>query len=74
MIIDRATNAFASVFNSPYADVSLRSQAQVGFGIALEKKAALLDGAEQQALLKLALDSYLAVFGTPLRGTTTRFG
>ena len=64
MDFDRATNAFASVFNSPYAGVSLRSQAQVGFGIALEKKAASLDGVEQQALLQLALDNYLAVWDT----------
>jgi TolA-binding protein len=61
---DAATNAFAQVFNSPFAGVSARSQAQVGFGIVLEKKAALLDGAEQQALLQIALDNYLAVWDT----------
>ena len=61
---DRATNAFAQVFNSPYASVSARSQAQVGFGIVLEKKAGLLDGADQRALLQLALDNYLAVWDT----------
>jgi TolA-binding protein len=61
---DAATNAFALVFNSPFAGVSARSQAQVGFGIVLEKKAALLDGAEQLALLQLALDNYLAVWDT----------
>jgi hypothetical protein len=61
---DAATNAFALVFNSPFAGVSARSQAQVGFGIVLEKKAALLDGAEQRALLQLALDNYLAVWDT----------
>ena len=65
---DRATNTFASVFNSPYAGVSLRSQAQVGFGITLEKKAALMDGAEQRELLKLALDNYLAVWDTRFAG------
>lgn len=60
---DHATNAFAQVFSSPYAGVSLRSQAQVGFGIVLEK-AALLEGADQRALLQLALDNYLAVWDT----------
>ena len=61
---DRATNAFAQVINSPFAGVSLRSQAQVGFGLVLEKKAALLDGAEQRELLQLAMDNYLAVWDT----------
>jgi TolA-binding protein len=61
---DAATNAFAQVFNSPYAGVSTRSQAQVGFGVVLEKKAALLDGEDQRALLQLALDNYLAVWDT----------
>lgn len=61
---DRATNAFAQVVNSPFAGVSLRSQAQVGFGIVLEKKAALLDGAKQRELLQLAMDNYLAVWDT----------
>jgi outer membrane protein assembly factor BamD (BamD/ComL family) len=61
---DAATNAFAQVFNSPYAGVSARSQAQVGCGIVLEKMAALLDGADSQALLQLALDNYLAVWDT----------
>ena len=57
-------NAFAQVINSSFAGVSLRSQAQVGFGIVLEKKAALLDGAEQRELLQLAMDNYLAVWDT----------
>ena len=46
-----ATNAYAQVFdntNSP-ADVSLRSQAQIGFGIALEKMAALASGARTRS-------------------------
>lgn len=63
---DAATNAYAQVFNSPFAGISARSQAQIGFGIALEKKAAWLKGDEQTALLKLALDNYLAVFDSRL--------
>jgi outer membrane protein assembly factor BamD (BamD/ComL family) len=61
---DAATNAYAQVIASPFADISARSQAQIGFGIALEKKAALATGSDQTALLKLALDNYLAVFDT----------
>jgi tetratricopeptide (TPR) repeat protein len=65
---DAATNAYAQVFNSPTAGVSARSQAQVGFGIALEKKAALVSGPGQDALLEAALDNYLAVYnGSNLR-------
>ena len=42
---DAATNAYAQVFNSTApANISARSQAQIGFGIALEKKAALAAG------------------------------
>ncbi|HEY1490539.1 MAG TPA: tetratricopeptide repeat protein, partial [Verrucomicrobiae bacterium] len=59
---DAATNAYAQVFNSPFARLTARSQAQIGFGIALEKKASLLSGAGQNALLDQALDNYLAVF------------
>ena len=64
---DAATNAYAQVFhtNTPAgmaAGVSARSQAQIAFGIALEKKAALLAGGEQAALLNQALDNYLFVY------------
>ena len=61
-----ATNAYAQVFNSPYAGISARSRAQIGFGLALEKKAALATGTNQIALLQLALDNYLDVFDTSL--------
>ena len=61
---DAATNAYAQVFNSPYASISARSRAQIGFGIALEKKAALATGSSQNKLLQLALDNYLHVFDT----------
>jgi hypothetical protein len=63
---DGATNAYAQVFNSPYAGISARSQAQIGLGIALEKKTALAAGVDQTALLQLALDNYLDVFDTSL--------
>jgi TolA-binding protein len=59
---DDATNAYATIFNSATADISARSQAQVGFGIALEKMAALTSGADQTNLFNQALDNYLDVF------------
>jgi TolA-binding protein len=66
---DAATNAYAQVFNSPIAGIAARSQAQIGFGLVLEKKAALAAGADSQALLQSALDDYLDVFyETNLRG------
>ena len=58
---DGATNAYAQVFNSPFADISARSQAQIGFGIALEKKAAAAGG-DPARLFNQALDSYFDVF------------
>ncbi len=61
---DAATNAYAQVITSPFANISARSRAQIGFGIALEKKAALATGSDQTVLLQLALDNYLAVFDT----------
>jgi tetratricopeptide (TPR) repeat protein len=59
---DAATNAYAQVFNTNApANISARSRAQIGFGVALEKKAALAPGSDQTALLQLALDNYLDV-------------
>jgi TolA-binding protein len=63
---DGATNACAQVINSPFANISARSQAQIEFGIALEKKAALATGSSQNKLLQLALDNYLDVFDTSI--------
>jgi TolA-binding protein len=62
---DAATNAFAQVFstNSP-ANISARSRAQIEFGMALEKKAALAAGDEQRALLELAKNDYADVLFT----------
>jgi TolA-binding protein len=62
--LDAATNAFAQVMQSPYAGVGLRSRAQVGLGMTLEKKAALLPAAERKPLLTLALENYHDVFYT----------
>jgi TolA-binding protein len=59
---DAATNAFAQVVNSAYAGSGLRSRAEVGLGLTLEKKAALLSPEEQKPLLELALDCYRNVF------------
>ena len=53
-----ATNTYAQVANSPYAGIGLRSRAQVGWGLSLEKMAALLPAAERNPLLKKALDCY----------------
>jgi TolA-binding protein len=60
---DAATNAYAQVFdvNSP-ANISARSRAQIGFGIALEKKAVAAGADDQTNLLQLALENYLDVF------------
>jgi tetratricopeptide (TPR) repeat protein len=64
---DGATNAYAQVFNTNApANISARSRAQIGFGVALEKKAALATGSDQTVLLQLALDNYLDVFDTSI--------
>jgi TolA-binding protein len=65
---DDATNAYAQVVSSTNASVSARSQAQIGWGIALEKKAALAAGDDQRTLLELAKNNYVDVlFTTNLR-------
>ena len=71
---DGATNAYAQVFSSPHADVSARSRAQIGLGLALEKKAALATGSDQARLLQQALDNYLDVFDTSTRKESARRG
>jgi TolA-binding protein len=68
-----ATNSFAQVFNSAYADISARSEAKIGHGLTLEKIAATLAGTNQAAALRLARDSYLDVFDT-WTGTGLRAG
>jgi hypothetical protein len=69
-----ATNAYAQVIASPLADISARSQAQIGVGIALEKMAALATGGDQTNLLQQALnDCYLEVFDTSI-GKNVRDG
>jgi TolA-binding protein len=60
-----ATNAYAQVLNTNLAaNVSVRSQAQIGIGLALEKMAAALTGTNQTAVLRQARDNYLDVFDT----------
>ena len=70
-----ATNAYAQVFDNTNsaASVLLRSRAQIGFGIVLEKMATLASGTNQTALFRLALDNYLDVFDT-WTGTNLRDG
>jgi TolA-binding protein len=59
---DAATNAYAQILDTNVqADISLRSQAQIGAGIVLEKKAALASGDAQKGLRELALDNYVDV-------------
>jgi TolA-binding protein len=59
-----ATNAFAQVFNSPYADAAMRSEAKIGYGLVMEKIAAPLTGTNRITMLQQARDSYLDVFDT----------
>jgi tetratricopeptide (TPR) repeat protein len=63
---DYATNAYAQVFASTKtaASVALRSRAQIGIGIVLEKMAATMTGTNQTADLEEARDNYLEVFDT----------
>ena len=62
---DAATNAYAQVLSLPAASIGLRSRAQVGLGLVLEKQAALLPPTDRNPLLKLALDNYRTVLYTP---------
>jgi tetratricopeptide (TPR) repeat protein len=59
---DDATNAYAQVIASPQADISARSQAQIGMGMALEKMAESATGDDQRPLLELAKNNYADVF------------
>jgi len=70
---DAATNAYAQVLDTNVqANISLRSQAQIGIGIALGGKAGLATGDDQAALFQLALGNYLEVFdATNLRDGET---
>ena len=58
---DAATNAYAQVIASPFANISARSQAQIGLGLVLEKKSALAAGDDQRTLLELAKNNYVDV-------------
>ena len=69
---DAVMNACAQVLNANIqADISLRSQAQIVIGTALEKKAALAAGDDRSALLKQALENYLDVFNTRIGERTS---
>ena len=58
-----ATNAYAQAMRTNLTlDVTVRSRAQVGLGLALEKMAAQATGAERTNLMALALDNYREVF------------
>jgi hypothetical protein len=62
--LDDATNAYAQAMNSPAAGAGLRSRAQVGLGLVLEKMAERLPAGDagRKILLALALNDYLDVF------------
>lgn len=67
-----ATNAYAQVLSSTLAGASARSQAQMGIGLVLEKRAAQATGSDQTALLRQALQNYLDVlYGKNLRDGET---
>jgi TolA-binding protein len=59
-----ATNTYAQVTASDFSDVAMRSRAQVGWGLALEKMAAMQAPADRKPLLDAALKNYLDVVGT----------
>jgi TolA-binding protein len=65
---DDATNAYTQVINSSKAGAAARSQAQMGIGLVLEKRAAQASGSEQTNLWQQALQNYLDVlYGKNLR-------
>jgi TolA-binding protein len=67
-LYDEATNAYTQVINSSKADAAARSQAQMGIGLVLEKRAAQASGSEQTNLWQQALQNYLDVlYGKNLR-------
>ena len=70
--LDEATNAYAMVLAAPSASLPLRCRAQVGWGIALEKKAEWLTPEAQRPLRLLALEKYHDVIYTT-NDTTDQF-
>lgn len=56
-----ATNCFLQVIHSPLADITARSSAKVGLGVALEKLAQQPGEKNSAALLRLAREQYLDV-------------
>ena len=61
---DLATNSYTQVAASAVADVAMRSRAQVGLGLTLEKMAAVQSPSDRQPLLDAALKNYLDVVGS----------
>jgi len=59
-----ATNIYSQVMNSTNVSIHLRSRAQVGLGVVLEKMAETAPPDARQALLKSALKNYCAVLYT----------
>ena len=59
---EQSSNAFRQVIESPRADATARSIAEVGLGVVLEKVAEQKSGEEQITVQKLALNHYLDVF------------
>ena len=66
--LTNALNAYQRAFDSPQADVALRSQAKVGLAVTLTKWAEQKTGKERTALLEQALNHCLdVVYGKILR-------
>ncbi len=59
--LTNALAAYKAVVDDPRASVSVRSQAEVGLGIVLDKQAALLPESEQPSARQRALEHYLRV-------------
>ena len=67
-LYDSAAKAYRELIESQVADIHVRSQAEVGLGVVLEKQAALRQPPDNKPLLVEARDRYLNVFnGTNLR-------
>lgn len=72
-LYEDAIRVYSQVIESPRADVAVRSQAEYGLALALERQAALQATADERARwLKRALDHHVNILlGTNLRETET---
>ncbi len=67
-LLNDAVTHYRAVLSAPQADVSTRSQAEVGLGRVLEKLAMLMPATQQEAALGAALENYLnVIYGNRLR-------